>query len=143
LAIFRADEAVLMSNTSDCPSACSTNSFAVEMSSSLLPADNVGSLLGAKADDIKRRYVNALEFRHRVQTNLMLTTVNQLLKIVDRQRLLKDYLYFVAYDSGTSVANRVSIAIQHFIDLVKNDIAAASKKFFDIFIQVSNLHVYE
>jgi len=110
--------------------------YDVAMSSSLLPGDMTDELLGDNAQDITRRYYEALEVRHRVDSELMLPTVNQLTAVIDRQRLIKDYLYFTIYDSGTSTAQRVSIAIQHFIDMVTTDIIEAGRQLFDSFSKV-------
>ena len=110
--------------------------YDIATSASLLPADMIDDLLGDNAADITRRYYDALEVQHRVDPDVMLTTVNQLMTVTNHQRLIKDYLYFTIYDSGTSTAKRVGIAVQHFIDMVTADIIGAGRQLFNNFAQV-------
>jgi len=71
------------------------------------------------------QYLTAVEMRHRVTEDIMVSTIQQIADIIDRQKQLKDYIYFTILDRGTSIPGHVESAVKSMQDLAMYDIVAS------------------
>ena len=83
---------------------------------------SVSSLLGNDRDSVAAKYQRALEVRHRVDGDLLLDTVNQLIEIQDGYRNFQYYLQYDVLDSITSVTKRLQILANKAITNVAKDL---------------------
>lgn len=111
-----------ISSSAVCPTACNMNSFTVGLSQSQLSGLDIDALLGNGTEDLRRHYVRALEVRHRIDEEVMTTTIKDMELLIRRHDRLKDYIYFAVLDRGTSNPRHIEMALKSISRLVLHDV---------------------
>lgn len=111
-----------ISSSAVCPTACESNSFGLGLSQSQLSGLSISTLLGNNIEDLSRRYIKALEIRHRIDEDIMTTTVKQMEALISSHVKLKEYIYFAVLDRGTSIPRHIEGALDRITVLVRDDI---------------------
>ena len=106
----------------ECPSACTINSFSVQLSQSKLSGLRISEVLGNKSDQVQVKYLKALEMSHRIDAREFGNVVLNL-EVTGKNLLkLRDYIYFSIIQFETSTVKHIEVAIQTLIKLVIDDI---------------------
>lgn len=122
-----------LSESNDCPLACSTNTYAVELSQSQLSYLNMADLIGNDNADVTSHYTAAMEMQHRVTDSYMVDTIRQFNDVIDNQQQMSDYIYFTVIDQGTSEPAHVETAVQAILQLATIDIVQGGGSMFASF----------
>lgn len=108
----------------DCPDACKVFSYSAEMSYAALSSLSVDNLLRSDTDDLEKKYIEALETKHRVEMQYLKQTVQGLGNV---SNTLENFIWTTENYLNFALT-RVNMALQKMTDKVLDDMTFVSNK---------------
>lgn len=123
-----------------CEDECVASRNTVSLSYAQLSALSTNELLDTQRETIAAKYHTALEVKHRVEGNILLNTVDQLLEIESKYSEFRTYLEFSVLDSLTSITQRLELLATE----MRKKVIDESKSMFyslDIFEETYDIYI--
>lgn len=109
---------------SQCPIPCLLNSYTIQITQIGLSGLDISDLLNNRSTDVERKYLSALNLRHRVGNDM--TNLYQLFEdFLSKLNEFKDHVYFSILDSESSTLYHVQSAIIALFQMSVDDIKIA------------------
>ena len=107
-----------------CGDGCYTRGHYVSLSYAQLSGLSIGSLLDSNSEKLlQEKYHDALNIKHRVEADLLLSTIQQFVQMESSYIGFNRYLDFNILDTLTSITGRTEEVMELMADLVRADIA--------------------